>query len=234
MMGDEPRADSLVEDMRGRLGTEPSAALSQLLAYEASNIGVLRKHEAAVQLAERSIVMAADVGIDAPLLAVVTRGLGRVGMGDLDGEADARGAIDGFLREGNLTQGLDATYNLANVVSDERPDAGLSLFEEAIDLAERLGAAAAMWGARAGRLTVLNVLGRYDDVLVEADPILAWAEGAEDRFTRLQVLGVIAQVDILRYEERVDPQELVALSEQMTDAGLVEHRCRARFHAGRP
>ena len=220
LTGEESRGDSLVEEMRGRLGAESSGALSQLLAYEALNLVVLRKHEAAVQLAEQSIAMAADVGIDAPLLALATRGIGRVGSGNRSGEADVRGAIDGFLREGDLTQGLDAMHNLAWIVSEERLADGLSLFEEAIDLAERLGATAAMWGAKAGRLTVLARLGRFDDVLAEADSVLAWATDSEDRFTRRQVLLAIAQVDIVTYEERVDLQELIKLSKQISGASL--------------
>jgi hypothetical protein len=68
---------------------------------------------------------------------------------------------------------------------------------------------------RASRLQTLASLGRFDEVLDEASPILDWAAEHEDAFSRFLVLTSLAAVEIERGEGIVDPAELADLCRRM-------------------
>jgi tetratricopeptide (TPR) repeat protein len=142
--------------------------------------------------------------------------MSRVYLGDLDGERDIRLACDGFLQDLNPGGAASMLFNLADVMSEQGPRAALPYYVEAIELPERFGLdGGEVWVGRAGRLDALAKMGRFDEVERETVPILEWAEGHDDVFTRFTVLSSLALVDIARGRGSVDPAELADLALRM-------------------
>jgi class 3 adenylate cyclase/tetratricopeptide (TPR) repeat protein len=213
-MGEGARANAILARARAMLGQTPSPGLANLLAFESSRDS---DHEAAIRGATESIAMAESLGIDPPPRALSARGLGRVALGDLEGEGDVRLAIEGSFREGNARGAAVPIFNLARVMSARGPRESLPFYEEALALADRFGMDGIGWGCRAGRLRALSSMGRFDEILSEAEPILEWADAHRDLFTRLRVLENLAAVAVERGDVDLDIEEFSDLARRMDD-----------------
>jgi hypothetical protein len=75
-------------------------------------------------------------------------------------------------------------------------------------MAERLGMEADSWTARASRLHLLVVAGRFAEALAEAARILGWASDRDEAWTRVKVLTCVAQVEVHTGGTSVDVVEL--------------------------
>ena len=128
-----------------------------------------------------------------------------------------REAAARFLRGGEASGAALALFNLAAVMDERGPTYALPVNVEAIELAERLGTDAYVWLGRASRLRTLARLGRFDEVLDEANPVLDWVAEHDDAFSRLLVLTGLATVEIERGERLVDPAELADLCRRMAN-----------------
>ncbi len=222
MMGEGEQGDALVARVKERLGPTPTPALAKLLAYESMNLSLDHDDVPAIELASKSLAMAANLRVQPPPRALGARGMSRVSMGDLEGERDIRQACDGFLQDLNPGGASTMLFNLADVMSVRGPRVALPYYEEATELPERFGLEGEVWVGRAGRLESLAKMGRFDDVEREASPILDWAVGHNDAFTRFTVMSSLAVLDITRGGGCVDPSELADLARRMDNYdGLV-------------
>jgi class 3 adenylate cyclase/tetratricopeptide (TPR) repeat protein len=211
-MGEGASGYALMAELKERLGTSSSPSLAKLLAWESKSLAGHLEYEAGSRRAAESIEMAKVLEIDLPPRAFEARGICRVAFGDLEGEADVRLAVEGLLREGDAVGAAVAIFNLGYAISAGGPAAGLPFADEAIELAERFGVDAAVWGCRAGRLLFVADLGRFDEVLDESRPILDWSAAHDDASSRFAVLLSLALVEIQRGSGTVDPVELVELA----------------------
>ena len=128
-----------------------------------------------------------------------------------------REAAARFLRGGEASGAALALFNLAAVMDERGPNLALPVNVEAIELAERLGTDAYVWLGRASRLRTLARLGRFDEVLDEANQVLDWVAEHDDAFSRLLVLTGLATVEIERGERLVDPVDLADLCRRMAN-----------------
>jgi tetratricopeptide (TPR) repeat protein len=204
-----------VAGLKEELGSAPSPSLAKILAQEANWHAHGGDYEGAVSRAEEAIRMAETLGVDPPSRALAIRGLGRVALGDLGGEAEVRLAVAGYLHRGEADRASGSLYNLGVVMSGRGAATSLPYTEEAIELAERFGVDTDAWASRAGRLEGLADLGRFDEVVEGAGPILAWAAEHQDADTRFKALWSLAVVQIEWGEPAVDPQELADLSRRL-------------------
>jgi tetratricopeptide (TPR) repeat protein len=132
-------------------------------------------------------------------------------LGDLSGESDVRLGVERLLSEGRIEEALLFLFNLAMSLASENPSLALERFDEAIALAQGLGSESSLWGSRAGRLQMLCELGWFEEVLSEAESILAWATHAGDSWMTTLVWLSIAAVEIQRGGSRVDVDALADL-----------------------
>ena len=216
-LGEGSRGRAIVAEIRRELGSAPSPPLAKILSWDAGlALTASGDYEGAVGLAGDAIRMAEAVGIDPPPRALAARGLGSVVLGDPAGEADVRLAIDGYLRRGEAHRAMTPLLNLGTAIGRRGPLLALPYVEEAIELAARFGVEADAWSGRGCVLEILAEMGRFDEVITDAQPILEWATQHQDADTRFRVLWSLAVVNIERGEPAVDPQELADLSRRLS------------------
>ncbi len=221
-MGEGSRGRAIVADLKEDLGTAPSPSLARILSWDAILAAASGDYLGANLRAEEAIRMAETLEVDPPPGVLATRGLSGIELGDLGGEVEVRLEIERSLRRGEAHRACVHLHNLSGAMSGRGPAVALPYMEEAIELAERLGVETEAWSARAGRLETLADMGRFDEVVQGAEPILAWAERHQDAQTRFKVLFSLAVVQIERGEPTVDPLELADLSRRLGfEDGLV-------------
>ena len=201
----------IIRDLRRRLGATPSPALAGVLAMEANDLLFRGELNDGIERARASISMAEGLRMEPPAQALGALGDGRVQLGDLSGESDLRLGVERLLGEGRIEEALIFLFNLAIALAIENPSLALERFDEAIALAQGLGAESSVWGSRAGRLELLYELGRFEEVFSEAESILEWATDADDSWMTATVWLSIAGVEIQRGGSRVDVDALADL-----------------------
>ena len=216
-MGQTTRSDALIVKIKERVGPNPSSARAEVLSVEAIALSVSKDYPLAIEHAEESIAIAEGLGIEPSPRALLAHGTSRLASGDLEGEAEVREAAARFLQGGEASGAALALFNLAAVMDERGPTYALPVNVEAIELAERLGTDAYVWLGRASRLRTLARLGRFDEVLDEANQVLDWVAEHDDAFSRLLVLTGLATVEIERGERLVDPAELADLCRRMAN-----------------
>ena len=211
-MEEGPGGLTMVSDLKVQVGSAPSLSLAKILSWEANELGRRQMdYEGAIERAGEAIGMAEALGVDPPTRALEVRGLCRVGLGDPGGEADVRLAVERYLRQGEAASASQPLQNLSAVMSWRSMALGLPYLEEAIDLAERYGVDVESWSGRATQLQALAFMGRYDEAVASAEPILGWAAEHQVARTRCEALMGLAFVRIDRGKPAVDPQELASL-----------------------
>ena len=215
-LGEASKGHAIIAELRSELGDAPSPSLAKILAWDASWAPVSGDFERAVSLARDAIEMARVVGIDPPLRALAVHGLGRVVLGDAAGETEVRLAIEGYLRRGEPQRAITPLLNLGGVIARRGPVPALPYVEEAKQLADRFGFEADAWSARGAILEICAEMGRFDDVMTDARPILEWAIEHQDADLRFRVLWSLAVVRIERGEPTVDLQDLADLSRRLS------------------
>ena len=221
-MGEGARGRTIVAELKDDLGDAPSPSQARVLGWDAIGAAAAGDFEGANRHAEDAIRMAEMLGVDSPPGVLATRGLSNIELGDLSGEVEVRLEIERSLRRGEAYIACVHLQNLSGAMSGRGPAVALPYIEEAIELAERLGVETEAWSARAGRLETLAGMGRFDEIVKSAEPILAWADNHQDAGTRFRVLWSLAVVQIERGEPAVDPLELADLSRRLGfEDGLV-------------
>ena len=222
--GDAPAASAVVEWALAGAGDEPSPFLVDVLGERAMIALLAARDEHALALAQDALTRAAALGIPEPHRALAARGLTLLAMGEPSGEDDLRRAIDGAIREGDLRAAAVAYHNLAASLAEARgPAAGLAAFDEAIGFAASRGLPTELH--RSGRLETLMPLGRWDEVVREAEEVGAWAAAHGDEWGLLLADEFDMQVRLARGEKvarRDDlPSRAVLLGTSPSDSATV-------------
>ena len=174
-LGDAAASRDRIEEAIRLLEAEPAGpqladAYAELAAHRVDD----GQFEEAVTLAERALALAVAGTAEQRLRPLGFRGAARCSLGDPGGLDDLRAALREALDAG-LTYASALWYaNLANCLGDFDPAASLAAFQEGIGLAERRGLTEmAMW-MRTGALERLYEVGRWDELLRDADEVVAW------------------------------------------------------------
>jgi hypothetical protein len=176
----DPRSRELIAGAVTVLEAEaPGRELVSAYAQLARGNALDAAYAEAIAAAERAIQLAAGLGIGEPARALGYRGLARAALGDVQGLADMRRALELAVEQG---LGHDAALlhnNLPEAVwQHEGPRAARALCAEGIDFCERRGIAAWALDIAALRLTLLAACGDSERVLADVESVAAPLEAA--------------------------------------------------------
>jgi class 3 adenylate cyclase/tetratricopeptide (TPR) repeat protein len=201
--GDTARAREAVVEAIPLLEQLPGPDL--VLAYERiASLDVFAGREReALEWVDRGVSLARELGIEAVGRHLQMRGLARIGLGDLGGIDDMREGLDLSVRVGHAVEAAAAYNNLGDVVSTfEDLQSGLALVDAARDLSRRRGLTPSEMWARATRLWNLYELGEWDELLTEAQEIIAWDR--EQGGTQIEVYGLMVVAPVHAQRGRLD------------------------------
>jgi class 3 adenylate cyclase/tetratricopeptide (TPR) repeat protein len=211
LVGDIQASAPMMEELRRRVGSEPSRALAELIAIEVGTWVGWKGAEDGLRRTRTAIEMAEGLGATPPPMAHAIHGICMVTLGDRSGETEVDFAVDELLRQGRTSDAISLRYNLAFALAEESPLDGLQRMDALIELTGRLGADSEVWITRAGRGHVLRALGRFDEVIGEAETILARTRGSSGVLARTFALLNLAWIEIYRGPPAVDLTELEEL-----------------------
>jgi class 3 adenylate cyclase/tetratricopeptide (TPR) repeat protein len=157
------------------LEKEPGPDL--VVAYErAAVLEVLGgRSQDGIELAEKGIALARELGIENVSRHLQMRGIARIDLGDFGGTDDIREALELGLRLGLGFETAAAYNNLGEIIgSYESIPEGMALTETSHEFAKRRGLTHHEMWTRGARLHYLYDLGRWDELLAESDALLAW------------------------------------------------------------
>jgi hypothetical protein len=133
------------------------------------------------------------------VLAKQFRGIARLELGDAGGLGDLRAALDMGLERGFGLQTTHAYTNLGDGIwLCEGPEAALEVHRSGIEFGRRRGAAYEVHWLKMEALWMLFDLGRWDELLDEAAPLLGWAERHHDPQIACVVDTYRARVEVER------------------------------------
>jgi predicted ATPase/class 3 adenylate cyclase len=181
--GEIARAASLLDGIIARLErADPSPQLARAYAERAFASG----RWDTIEWANRALELADRFGqSDVQARALGFRGVVRANLGQRDGIDDLRGSI-ALARKGELTRQTYVSYsNLMWALIDESPPAALELAEEALMFVRARGLGDGEARIRTYRLRPLFQIGRWEELLEEADRLVAWAQPRENRWVTL-------------------------------------------------
>jgi class 3 adenylate cyclase/tetratricopeptide (TPR) repeat protein len=214
----ERRSEDAISDAVELLETQPAGPeLVAAYYYMAGRRALTSRHTEAVAAAERALTLAAELGLPQPAFALHWRGLARCELGEADGLADMRRALELALGQGQGRETGVIYGNFASIVwAYEGPQAALDLYEEAIAFCERRGITEVASHSRTGRVVVLAELGQTEQALAEAGPLA----------DRLQPTGDIGFVgprllQLRLHAERGTPEQAPAPDELVTAARAI-------------
>jgi class 3 adenylate cyclase/predicted ATPase len=197
-------------------GPELVAAYTELAARRF----VGSAHPETIAAAERALALADQLGLVVPARALGHRGGARSASGDQQGLEDMRRALELAIEQGEGREAATVYNNLSIAVWPyEGPLAALELCREGIDYCERRGIAEIALFIGGSSLTYLAELGRPEQALVEARPLVERAEAA----------GMVVATDARAIELRLlaergeGRQELSSTEELVADARETGH-----------
>jgi class 3 adenylate cyclase len=180
--GETQRADALLDHWAQRLdGNRPDPLLGSLYSELARRNMLAGRYAECAYWADRAIDAHGAVGNRAAIVRPLQfRGTARLTGGDFEaGPADLRESLRLGLE---LGLGMETNYafvNLSNVVWWlEGTQPALELVDSGIEFAERRGLEQPLMYTRAERLWLLFDLGRWDELLDEADELARWEQDA--------------------------------------------------------
>jgi class 3 adenylate cyclase/tetratricopeptide (TPR) repeat protein len=152
-----------------------------------------------VEWVDRAEAAARGLGAEVPARALGFRGYVRCILGDAEGLADMRRALDRAVQRG---EGRDAAvlYNNLAVAAwtAEGAASAHAILLEGIEFSERRGIAEMALAMKAGSLDVLFHLGEWDEALALADELEDQAEEAGDEADLLQIRWTQCRIRALR------------------------------------
>ena len=173
--------------------------------------------------ADRALDLADRFGLpDVHARALGFRGVVRANLGERGGIADLRDSV-AVARRYELTRQTYVSYsNLMWALIDESPLSVLELAEEALTFVRARGLGEGEAHIRTYRLRPLFQLGRWQELLEEADRLIEWAEPLMHRFIVLYASYPKAQV--LVATGRLDEAAALAsaLSDEVQKAGMFD------------
>ena len=177
-------------------GRRPGGELVNAYTEMTGHLVVQGRFREAVELSDRSLALARELGMDAPVpRALGFRGAARCYLGDLPGLDDLREALHlalklGLGREAARMRGLQAEVLWVT----EGPARALEVSRSGIELAERRGSTDLAMAFRAETLRPLFDLGDWDHLLEAAGQVLRWAGPDGERYFTLLAQSQQARV----------------------------------------
>ncbi len=169
----------------------PGAVLVDALGRLAGAYWRRAEHQAAIDIAERAMAIAAELELALPGRALGYRGLARCDLGDISGVADIERALALLIAEGHGHHAATLRSNLGYVRwSFEGPAAAVEDFEKAEEFATRRGLVALVEVAASSRLSVLVESGRLDEAIDQADMLLPALETTGNLWCKMETRAV--------------------------------------------
>jgi tetratricopeptide (TPR) repeat protein len=181
-LGDPRATEQALTEARELLEAEPSGPeLVTACAYFAGRDALTGRYAEALVNAERSLALAAELGLPEQAFALHWRGLARCSLGEGDGLTDMRRALELALEQGLGRETGVIHGNLGGVAWNyEGPQAALDAAAEAMAFCERRGITDVAGQARTGIVGALAELGRTQQALAEAAPLADQLEAKGD------------------------------------------------------
>jgi hypothetical protein len=214
--GEAGRGSGLLAEARSVLQDDPGPGLVAVIAKQADHAMAAYHDELARSFAEEAIALASELELPPPSIAMQARGVVRFPDDPDGGEADLRIAIEQAETEGDLS--LVATFwsNLGAARDESRgPVAGIETYDEALGFCRTHGLPPEHFAGI--RLEVLARLGRWDEVIDEAESLRAWTVEHGSGETRHSVDHARA---IVRLERGEHTGRLDWLLEEARETGL--------------
>ncbi len=212
VLGDADRArDALQEGVR-LLDDEARGGPELALAYAKLGEDAAFAGDTAIALEWADRALALPGGPDreeAVIMALEVRGDSRCTLGDVEGLADLRRALDISSAAGRAIDTVMAHSWLAEWLWVlEGPESGLAQLAEAEEMCERRGLVGLSLWIRAERVTMLSDLGRWDELVGLAEDVIA--RDREAGGTQVSALVLAALVPVLVHRGRTsEAQQLV-------------------------
>ncbi|HEX9311218.1 MAG TPA: adenylate/guanylate cyclase domain-containing protein [Actinomycetota bacterium] len=174
----------------------PSADVVQVhLQVTTSHMLAGRAHQC-LEWSERTLEMARRFGKPEQIQrALQLRGIARGGLGDYGGTDDLRAAVGICVELGLGQDTYRAKGNLADYLwVVEGPQSGLDTMREGVEWARSHGITAGFYWGTAESLWMLFDLGRWDEMLLLEQEIVAWADRFGGRYMDTVAKSYAAQV----------------------------------------
>jgi hypothetical protein len=150
--------------------------------------------------AERTLALAADLGLEEPPKPLGYRGIARCWLGDSDGMDDLRRALELAVEQGEGREATVLHNNLASMLGlIEGPVASLAAYRQGVAFAEARGIAEQALGMSAGSLDMVFDLGSWGEVLEIAEDLTGQFEATSSvialvtcRLIQARVLALVA------------------------------------------
>ena len=165
-------------------GEAPSPLLVEVLLSQASIVEQGKSPRQGLQLLERAVRIAEDLGMTTPPDALAIRGRARCALGDAGGLADIRLAVEAAEKAGRRVDQADLLSELAwSLVSFEGPAASLRALAECTELSRRARMEGITAQARAMAVRSLYWAGEWDTALAECGELVPILDEASDAWS---------------------------------------------------
>ncbi len=194
--GDSARAEALVHAARPILEAHPGPGLVELLAREAWMVAATTNLEGTEMAAEAAFRLARELGLPRPYRAALALGLARTELHHPRAQETLQEGIELAMAAGDNATAMNAQAIRADIlVEHAHTSVALAGYDAVLAFAARYGLSDAH--ARGSRLDVLEISGRWDELLVEGSALRADAIERGDAWTALmasmQMAGAEAQ-----------------------------------------
>jgi class 3 adenylate cyclase/tetratricopeptide (TPR) repeat protein len=180
----------------------PTRALSAACRAFSFDLWGNGSFEEALEWASKALDLAERLGDKKAIAAALdTRAAARIDLGDLEGLADERRALEVALEVGDAERICIAYINQADDTWwMDGPAKALELHRKAIEIGQERGVHHLGFHATAESVWMLFDLGRWDELLRETERVLEWAEAQGSTYLEAIVLPYKAVVRLLRGE----------------------------------
>jgi class 3 adenylate cyclase len=213
----------------------PSRSLVTVLGRLSIGLMLANNFREACGVAERTLTLAADLGLDASDALVALAG-SHASLGDARGLAEGRRAIELSTAAGD---GGRAALNYNNLAVDtlgfQGPVAALAVFDEGMAFAAPRGLGRAVRSLNATRVNSLVLSGRFDDALELADRLLPELMEARDLIDHSEMLAyktIVLAEQGHRSTDNADRALAEALESEATDTLATVFAAAARVRMG--
>jgi tetratricopeptide (TPR) repeat protein len=201
LLGDMRGSQDLLEEALALLTDDRSVARAQVLARWSLHSTIMADDDAAIRAADGALELAEELGLDAPVRALISRAAYRCARCDERGFDDYAAALEVAVRQG---LGREVGVIHFDWAEDEGicrgPRAGLPLYREGLRLAESRKDRAMSFSLRYGIVRDLYRAGDWDAALAQAQELAPQLRRADN----LAELGYLAAVEGSLLVERGD------------------------------
>jgi class 3 adenylate cyclase len=218
-LGDPRQEEALVEALALLEAQPPGPELVAAHAQLASTRFVGAAHAEGIAAAERALGLAAELGLPEPARALGYLGSARAFLGEPEGLADMRRALELALEQGQGRTAATLHTNLAVATwQHDGPEAALAACREGIDFCERRGISERTLAIAAMSTTFLAELGQSERALAEAEPLAERLQAAGNiDFTEPRSLQLRLLAERGAHEHAPAADELIARARESGD-----------------